>query len=231
MTSNFYLRFYPPLLNYFGCFLLLFGMFYSNTSQAQNGVNYDLHKIDPALYFLLPLDKEDVPMSFTNSWLDSTTKIIEGEKYIHCKIFGIELHAVSDAYQLKMGSELPTFFTAWIRAEQCLLLSLDSRVAFIEAPIQLFPNNDHARARTGAALLHNGGLASTVYKGDDVIVAIIDDGFDWQHEDFIDPSNATSSRVLNIWDQDLSVTGGESTPNGNDVTLTCCNFGVEYTKT
>ncbi len=78
---------------------------------------------------------------------------------------------------------------------------------------------------TGAAkVLHEAGVDGT-----GVIVGVIDFGIDWCHGDFID-DKAGKSRVISLWDQNLTAKTGESTPDvGSDGSI-ANDYGVEYTQ-
>lgn len=117
-----------------------------------------------------------------------------------------------------------SFVTAWLNLDQISKVAALAEVDFVDSPKILKKNNDISVASTGAALLHAGKLDNTVYKGDGVIVAIIDTGIDWDHPDFRSISDQTKSRILRIWDQTLTPITGESAPAG-------FNVGVEYTQT
>lgn len=116
------------------------------------------------------------------------------------------------------------FVTAWLSLEQIVELSKLPEVDFIDTPKILKANNDISVATSGASLLQAGRLDNIAYKGDGVIVAIVDSGIDWDHPDFRNPSDQTKSRILRIWDQTLIPITGESAPSG-------FSFGVEYTQT
>lgn len=60
----------------------------------------------------------------------------------------------------------------------------------------MFTNNNVWDAHSGAGVLPQG------FQGTGVLVGIIDDGFEWQHPDFLYPDS--SSRILHLWDQQSS---------------------------
>lgn len=190
---------------------------------------FDLQKIDPDLHSILDFQEEIVVFQ-GESALNTTAQWVDGIRYFHCKVYADRPDQLSEQYGIRTLTELQRFATVLISKDQVQLLSQQKDIQYIEAPKRVYPKNDHARGKTGAALLQAGGLNGTVYKGSGVIVAVVDAGMDWEHEDFIDPSNSTSSRVLALWDQELTAGVGENTPNGNDMALTCCNYGVEYLK-
>lgn len=116
------------------------------------------------------------------------------------------------------------FSTAWLTIEQLTKAATLPEVKYIATPKMAKPTNDISVASSGASLLHEGRLDNTAYRGDGVIVAIIDTGIDWDHPDFRNPTDQSKSRILRIWDQTLTPVSGESSPTGY-------SFGVEYTQT
>lgn len=116
-----------------------------------------------------------------------------------------------------------SFVTAWLSLDQISKVAALPEVDFVDTPKFLKKNNDISVASTGASLLHAGRLDNTAYKGDGVIVAIIDTGIDWDHPDFRNSIDQTKSRILRIWDQTLNPLAGENSPTG-------FSFGVEYTQ-
>ena len=124
---------------------------------------------------------------------------------------------------IALQSVFPTFCTAWVTLNQITEIANLPEVTYIESPKLIMPSNDVTLGSTGASLLHAGKLNNTVYKGDGVIVAIVDSGVDWDHPDFRKANDQTKSRILRIWDQTISPITGESSPSG-------FNYGVEYTQ-
>ncbi|MFM1791966.1 MAG: hypothetical protein RLZZ252_320 [Bacteroidota bacterium] len=117
----------------------------------------------------------------------------------------------------------PTFATAWLNLDQIAKASDLPEVRYIDVTKILKPTNDISVASSGASLLHAGRLDNTVYKGDGVIIAVIDTGIDWDHLDFRNSSDPKKSRILRIWDQTISPIAGENAPVG-------FSLGVEYTQ-
>ena len=124
---------------------------------------------------------------------------------------------------IEVQTILPKFVTALVSIDQIAEISNMKEVSFIESPENVELNNDIAVASTGASLLHSGVLNNTVYKGKGVIVGICDSGIDWKHPDFRELADQTKSRILSIWDQTITATGAEVSPNG-------FTYGVEYQK-
>lgn len=86
----------------------------------------------------------------------------------------------------------------------------------ISEPVDPFLELDRPSARVDSVHEGLGGLLQA-YTGKDVVVAIIDWGFDYSHPTFFD-STLTNYRVVRAWDQNKF---DGTPPNGY-------NFGVEY---
>jgi minor extracellular serine protease Vpr len=120
-------------------------------------------------------------------------------------------------------SSFPGVTTAQLTEDQIVQVAQIEGVKYIQPGETFHKNNDVSVPETGAALLHGGYLGGTQYRGAGVIVLLFDTGLDWKHMDFRLPSDTTKSRVIAIWDQTLTATGGESKPSGFP-------YGVEYTQ-
>ncbi len=104
-------------------------------------------------------------------------------------------------------------------------------VRYIHAAADYHTVNDITGAVIGSKLLNEGYVNSTNYTGEGIILCIIDTGIDYKHLDFRDPADTTKSRILYIWDQTLTKTGSEKTPEDRDAAnFTGFNYGVEYSQ-
>ena len=122
-----------------------------------------------------------------------------------------------------VNSEYPGFVTAQVTAGQVLALARLGGVRYIDPGSVNYPANDVSVPETGASLVQGGFLNNTQYRGAGAIVLIYDTGIDFKHKDFRSPADSTKSRILFIWDQTLTATGGEAPPSG-------FGYGVEYTQ-
>ncbi len=120
-------------------------------------------------------------------------------------------------------STLPKFVTVLATIEDLEKMSKMKDVISIVAPEMDELHNDTSRMMSGATLLQDGVLNNTNYTGEGVLVGIYDTGIDWKHPDFRDVNDPTKSRIISIWDQTLTKTGAEVSPEG-------FSKGVEYTK-
>ncbi len=91
-------------------------------------------------------------------------------------------------------------------------------VVRIEASRTFATELDSSLGEIGAAAVHS---ASSSFTGAGVVIGIIDSGIDYRHQVFRKADG--TSRILAIWDQDLTPEGGESAPSSYA-------NGVEYVK-
>lgn len=125
---------------------------------------------------------------------------------------------------IHINSKLSGFVTVRLTLDEIQELTFNDEVKYITTGEINEIHNDVASGLIGANLLHSGYVNSTIYKGSNVLVCIIDTGIDWDHPDFRNPTDQTKSRILAIWDQTLTPQGMESTPSAP------LNYGVEYSK-
>ncbi len=153
-----------------------------------------------------------------------------GEVLYPVTIRSTDIEAVKAA-GIITNAHYPGWSTARVTYEQLLELSELDAVSSVYQGDLLYPLNDLAVSHSGADLVHDAYLNSTAYDGTDVIVLIIDSGIDWTHLDFRDPSDATKSRILYIWDQtDEATYAKDMTPYDRNATFTTTlDYGTEYT--
>ncbi len=131
---------------------------------------------------------------------------------------------------VNVNSIYPDFVTARITLNDLAKIITLQSVEYVSTPKQVKYDNDIANTLIGSDLLHQGYVNGSIYDGTNILISTIDSGIDWSHYDFRDPTDATQSRILYIWDQTLTKTGSEVTPEDRDATFTGLNYGVEYTK-
>ncbi|MBR5027887.1 MAG: S8 family serine peptidase, partial [Bacteroidales bacterium] len=116
------------------------------------------------------------------------------------------------------GKEAMPFMTVNIPVKNYVSF-LNSGIAdYIEIGEKNYPMMDNARTHTKASIVQSGGSnLNKGYCGKDVIVGVIDIGFDYTHRNLYD-STETTYRVKRVWDQN----GSGTPPQGY-------NYGHLYT--
>ncbi|OQY28298.1 MAG: hypothetical protein B6244_07790 [Candidatus Cloacimonetes bacterium 4572_55] len=107
---------------------------------------------------------------------------------------GVELHTV-----------LPSgIATAWIPVSSLDAFRAEEHVEYVELSAVRQPLMDISRPEIGIDDVHAGQGLPQPFKGEGVIVGVIDTGIDYDHPDFKNANGST--RILYIWDQ--CATGG-----------------------
>lgn len=122
---------------------------------------------------------------------------------------------------VRVNSRYDGFATVRTEVAELAQIASGPAVSYVARGSVNYATNNEGVVRTGAALLHDGYIENTEYKGEGAIVCVYDTGIDIDHGDFRDEEGQT--RLLSLWDQTISPQSGESTPEGFD-------FGVEYSE-
>ena len=202
-----------------------------NPADVANGGVGGSHqnKIDPRLRPLLEstqLSKSETAQRFP-SMIEPLEVDPWGNEYYGVVIYTddpVALVHEGVALQSRFGS----FATARVTLSALAKLAEHPDVKWIEASKTLYPTLDVSVPETGADKIHSGMVNSTPYKGNGVIIGVIDTGIDWKHLDFRIDTDTTQSRILFLWDQTITKTGSEMTPNDRDASLP--SYGVEYSQ-
>ncbi len=185
----------------------------------------DFNKLDPRFQALLGRELSDPKLPTEAPLLNRLDGLRDG-KPLYAAIIYTKNAAQLKAAGIPLNTLHTNFATARLTAADLFKLAQTDGSFFVAPAQEEHLLNDLTQGSSGAALLHSGFVNKTAYKGQNVLVCIIDTGIDWTHKDFRAPGDTTKSRVLYIWDQTLTAISGESTPGE-----TGCNYGVEYTKT
>ncbi len=114
-------------------------------------------------------------------------------------------------------SAIGDIFTGSVSLEAIEKISKLDGVTRIESAREMVDELDLAVVDTRVNLVHAGPPGR---RGSGVIVGIVDSGIDYTHPAFRNPDG--TSRILFIWDQNLTAGAGEAPPPG-------FTFGVQYT--
>jgi minor extracellular serine protease Vpr len=121
------------------------------------------------------------------------------------------------AYGGKIRATAGDIFTAEIPADKLKIIAQSPDIIYVDASSISETKIDISRTETKVNQIHSGTGLPRSYKGNGVIVGVVDSGIDWKHPDFSTPG---SNRIRYLWD--MSGTGNP--PAGTD-------YGTEYTKT
>ena len=115
--------------------------------------------------------------------------------------------ALLEMYGAIVESQFETLnlVTATIPAQSLEALAEEDAIRYIEMGTPLYPQLDVAHIETGMNLVHAGMDQTTrPFLGKDVIVGIVDYGFQYTHPAFFN-SDGTTSRIERVWEQETSM--------------------------
>lgn len=115
--------------------------------------------------------------------------------------------ALLDKYGVVVESEFETLnlVTANIPVNQLETLAQEAAIRYIEMATPLYPQLDVAHKETGMNLVHAGTDQSTrPFLGKNVIVGIVDYGFQYTHPAFFN-ADGSASRIERVWEQETSM--------------------------
>lgn len=181
-------------INSFNCWFAVFCsllFFYSNPqSQAQE--SHSKMNVDLYLHWQEVLEKgteaeENCPLLVQGN-LDAIRKLLKENK-------GYYKYAVGNIAAVEIPLNTLEYWLAdpqIIRVESERLKGID---LFEEDSLMLINNN--------AVAVHEGeGILPYGFQGEGALLGIIDDGFEWQHPDFLSMEDS-SSRIQYLWDQTI----------------------------
>lgn len=128
----------------------------------------------------------------------------------------ISTESIISAFGGRVETVAGDIITAEIPLGSVRELAMSSDIIYIEASTISEMKIDLSRVEAKVNQLHNGTGISRPYKGNGVVVGVIDSGIDWTHQDF---KNAGGNRIRYLWD----MSGSGNPPSGY-------GYGTEYTK-
>ena len=127
--------------------------------------------------------------------------------------------SVLTAFGCKELTRLGDISIAHIPVHQLAAMSLDSRVVRMEARPMGHVLMDSVTQQLNAGPAHEGSALPQAFTGKDVVVGMMDLGFDLTHPNFYDRS-ATDYRIRRLWDMLSIDTIGSPLPVGRDYVTT-----------
>jgi len=119
-------------------------------------------------------------------------------------------------YDGKIETVTGDIITADVPVTSVKEIALSPEIIYVDASTISELKIDVSRLEAKVDLLHSGSGISRPYKGNGVVVGVLDSGIDWKHVDF---KNTGGSRIKYLWD----MSGSSNPPSGYD-------YGTEYTK-
>jgi subtilisin family serine protease len=126
------------------------------------------------------------------------------------------------------GSKAGQFITGLIPIDKIESISNLEEIQYIQIGERATPMMDNARAYTGVNEVHKGVRLPRSYFGKDVVIGIIDGGFDYTHLNFYD-TLGSFYRVKRVWDQNATTgTPPSGFSYGKELTSTNAILNAQY---
>lgn len=106
---------------------------------------------------------------------------------------------LSRVYGVRFNVGCGDVYTAVVPVSSIVALADDNDVEEIDAGQEVHTMMDNVRTLTNVDAVHSATGIDTAYKGNGVLVGIIDAGFDFRHPNFRDSNG--KSRIRAVWDQ------------------------------
>jgi len=190
-------------------FLILLSLLFVQTAHAQ--VQPTKVNVNPLLSLYL-----QNPASFNRSQLVSVQ--INRETYVSfiaktkSEIAWDELQAMN----VKVGTKAGNIWTLLVPIDQIPNLNQLKHIEYLEMDRPIGLNMDKARAHANIDSAHQGHQLPMPLSGKDVVVGIIDAGFEYMHPSFYDTAGKTI-RVKRIWEQKKQGTPPSGFAYGNEL--------------
>lgn len=140
------------------------------------------------------MDKYPIMMIDEEAFVFAFVELSEDVNEDELKAFGVKKSQVEGCM---LSVQIPlNKFIDFVQSDCC---------SYIDVGVKNTPTMDSARSQTNVNDAYNGiGLQSS-YKGEGVVVGIIDIGFEYGHPNFYD-STGTTFRIKRVWEQETSGT-------------------------
>lgn len=125
-----------------------------------------------------------------------------GENYIPALIkVSEEFNPASlAAHQVQVNTDLGTLYSVHIPAGRYREFTSVPGIMYVELSRKVFPRLDKALETTGVIKIHQGENLDQAYSGKDVVIGIIDFGFDYTHPTFFNTETG-EYRIKRAWEQ------------------------------
>jgi len=176
-------------------------------------------KVSPYTAHFLSIYNQKTPESTKKIQKCFFVKSLNNQSYVNAFI-SLNENADLDALRAngaKINTQVANLITAQIPVQNVSQISQLSDVKYLQIAVPVRKRMDKARTTSNVDKVQSGLNLPTPFTGKDVVVGVIDNGFEYGHINFWD-ANGTNLRVKHVWDQNLTGTA----PTGY-------SYGVEYT--
>ncbi len=118
-------------------------------------------------------------------------------------------------FNIEVNTKVGDIYSVMIPMEQFGKFSSQDGIAYMELAHRTFPRLEEARVAAHVDKVHTGVNLSGSYSGKDVVVGILDLGFDYTHPAFTDPEG--NLRIIKSWEQNINRIPPPGYSYGNDI--------------
>lgn len=124
-----------------------------------------------------------------------------------------------DALGVIVGTKAGDIWTVQVPVEKALAFSVTTGISYIQLDEPVKPMLDWARKTTRVDSVHGGYALPQPFTGKNVVVGVIDFGFDYNHPTFFD-TTGTQYRVKKVWELNSTGTPPAGFTYGHEITGT-----------
>lgn len=178
---------------------------YTSQGNLDFQANILAHKLEESKEDHLMLSRQDPSVTVNGlTYVPALMKLDRNFTSSHFQRFGIKVNTrAGDIYSVLIPFEHFSEFTK------------QDGIVYLELAHRTFPKLDEARVAAQVDKVHEGLNLSGRYSGKDVVVGVLDLGFDYTHPAFTDPDG--NLRIIKSWEQNINATPPPGYNYGNDI--------------
>jgi minor extracellular serine protease Vpr len=137
-----------------------------------------------------------------------------------------EVESKLEELEIKVGTKAGSIWSMQIPLKVLNSLKELKELIYVDVDTKASPQLDNARSYSYVDQVHNGTSLPQQYKGNNVVVGIVDMGFDYTHPTFND-SNTLNTRIKRAWSQMVSGTPPSSFTYGSEYTTSTSIYNAQ----
>ncbi len=180
-------------------------------SPTEPNIIYSNSKISPYTSFLLTdlksKNQSDSFISDTSIVNKFSLHYINGKHYVNSFLL-IDTLTFNESETEILGVKIQTsnsnILTALLPVNAIEAISKIQSIRYIQIGEPVSPRVSNVQSLTWTDWVHQGYLLPQSYKGDGVVVGVVDGGFDYRHPNFFDATGSSNFRIKRVWEQNAT---------------------------